>query len=275
MGEMRKTSRGWVLIARTGAQAHYAIIGDDDQNGTPDDMGDDVITVIGWALDTGLTLNANQTVVGETLTMVATGDLQPFAASFPALPAGMSYLASYPEINLGDAGRIAIVFPVLGASLTMTSVPKIRAPTTAGLTGATYDLLASAQPTKDLNEPASLAWLHAVDASKTVAVPGWLPPPTAITDAGGTYAFTPVAGATLHSAEIKNPDGSRAWSITIFDGSTSFTLPGITPDPLAAEADTMTVSALQIPGIDLTNVAFDDAQQALTALSSDQIPLTH
>lgn len=265
----------WQLVTRTGLQAHYAIIVDDDQNGTPNDMTDDVLTVAGWALDTGLNLTAGQTVVSEMLTMVAAGDMQPFTVSFPTLPAGMSYLASYPEINLGDAGRIAIVFPVLGASFTMTRVPKIGASTTGGLAGGTYDLLAAAQATKDLNEPASLAWLHGLDVSKTVAVPAWLPPPTAIMDAGGTYSFTPVTGATLHSAEIKNPDGSRAWSVTIFDGSTSFTLPGVTPDPLVGGTDTLTISALQIPGVDLGNVAFDDAQQALTALSSDQIAFTH
>jgi hypothetical protein len=265
----------WQLLARTGAQAHYAIIVDDDQRGTPNDMSDDIITAVGWALDTGLMLTAGQTVTGETLTMVAAADLQPFAASFPPLPAGLTTLAAYPEINLGDAGRIAIVFPVLGASVTMTSVPKIGAPTTGGLAGGTYDLLAAAQASKDLAEPATLAWLHSVDVSKVVSVATWLPPPTAITDTGGTYAFMPVAGATLHSAEIENPDGSRAWSITVLDGSTSFTLPGVSPDPLMIGTDTLTVSALQIPGIDLTDVAFDDAQQALTALSSDQITFTH
>ena len=265
----------WQLVTRTGSQAHYAIIADDDANGTPDDMSDDVVTVIGWALDTGLNLTAGQTVVNETLTMVAAGDLQPFTASFATPPAGMGFVAAYPAINLGDAGRIAIVFPALGLSLATTKVPKIGAASTSGLAGATYDLIAAAQATKDVNEPSSLSWSHAVDVTKTVAVATWLPPPTAITDTAGTYAFTPVTGATLHSAEIKNPDGTRAWSVTIFDGSTSFTLPGVTPDPLVSGTDTLTVSALQIPGIDLTNVAFDDAQQVLTGLSSDQITFTY
>jgi len=265
----------WQLLTRTGAQAHYAIIVDDDGNGTPDDMSDDVVTVIGWALATGLDLTAGQTVVNETLQMVAAGDLQPFTASFATPPTGMGYVAAYPAIELGAAGRIAVVLPALGLSLTTTRVPKLGAATTAGLTGASYDLIAAAQATKKLNEPATLAWVRGVDVSKTVPVATWLLPPTGITNTGGTTAFTPVAGATLHSAEIKNPDGDRAWSVTIFDGSTSFTLPGVSPDPLVTGTDTLTVSALQIPGIDLTNVAFDDAQQALTALSSDQITFTH
>ncbi len=38
--------------------------------------------------------------------------------------------------------------------------------------------------------------------------------------------------------------------------------------------DTLTVSALVIPGIDLTNVGFNDAEQKLTGLASDQITFT-
>ena len=72
----------------------------------------------------------------------------------------------------------------------------------------------------------------------------------------------PVTGATLHSAEFKDPNGgARTWSVTIFDGSTTFTLPGLSPNPLATSSgmDTLTVSALVIPGINLGNVGFDDA----------------
>jgi hypothetical protein len=189
----------WQLVTRTGAQAHSAIIVDDDQNGTPDDMSDDVLTVIGWALQTGLDLAAGQTVVNETLTRVADGDLQPFTAAFATPPTGLVSLAAYPAINLGAAGRIAIVFPPLGLSLTTTRVPKLGAATTVGLAGATYDLIASAQASKDSNQPATLAWLHGVDASKTASVATWLPPPAALTDTAGTYAFAPVAGATTRS----------------------------------------------------------------------------
>jgi hypothetical protein len=38
--------------------------------------------------------------------------------------------------------------------------------------------------------------------------------------------------------------------------------------------DTLTVSALVSPGIDLGNVGFNDAAQKLTALSSDQLTFT-
>jgi hypothetical protein len=268
----------WQLVARTGEQAHYAIIVDDDQNGTPNDMSDDIITPVGWALLTGLDLTAGATQVGETLPLVAASDLQTFTAAFPSLPPGMTFFNGYPAIELpGGQGRIPAIVPTLGASVMMTSVPKLGAPTTVGLAGGSYDLLAQAQATKTAAEPATLAWMHGVNAAATVTLPSWLPAPTGITAAAGVYSFVPVSGATLHGAEFKDPgSGARTWSVTIFDGTTSFSLPGLSPDPLTTSSgmDTLTVSALVIPGIDLTNVGFDDATQKLTDLSSDQITFT-
>jgi hypothetical protein len=268
----------WQLIARTGEQAHFAIIVDDDSNGTPDDMTDDIITPVGWALLTGLSLSAGQIVVEETLPAVAAGDLVTFTASFPALPAGMTYFNAYPAIELpGGAGRIPAVVPTLGANVTMTSVPKLAGTTTVGLAGGSYDLLAQAQATMTASEPGTLAWMHGVNPASTVALASWLAAPTGIAASGGQYSFVPVTGATLHSAEFKDPNGgARTWSVTIFDGSTTFTLPGLSPDPLATSSgtDTFTVSALVIPGIDLRNVGFNDAEQKLTGLASDQITFT-
>ncbi len=265
----------WQLIARTGPQAHFAIIVDQDPNGTPDDSTDDIVTPLGWALLTGLDLTKDSTTVNETLPQVAAADLVLFSATFPALPAGMTYFNAYPAIELpGGAGRIPAVVPTLGPNVTMTSVPKIGGTTTVGLAGGSYDLLASAQATMTAAEPSSLTWMHGVGATSPVAVSPWLPAPTGISASGGRYSFVPVTGATLHSAEFKDPSsGMRTWSVTIFDGSTTFTLPGLSPDPLATPSgmDTLTVSALVIPGINLGNVGFDDATQKLTGLSTDQI----
>jgi hypothetical protein len=267
----------WQLIARTGAQAHYAIIVDDDANGTPDDSTDDIITPLGWGLLTGLNLAANQTVVNETLPQVAAGDLLTLTASFPALPAGMTYFNASPEIELpGGAGRIGAL--VLGANVMMTTVPKLGGTTTVGLAGGSYDLLSFAQATMTASEPASLSWMHGVSVTSPVAVSAWLLPPTGIAATGGTYSFVPVGGATLHSAEFKDPtSGNRTWSVTIFDGSTSFTLPGLSPDPLATSSgmETLTVSALAIPGINLGDVGFTDAELKLTGLATDQITFAH
>jgi hypothetical protein len=146
---------------------------------------------------------------------------------------------------------------------------------TGALAGGRYDFIAQARDAADQEQPATLTWLRGVNASGTVAVSTWLSPPTSLSTAGGTFSFTPVAGATLHSAEIINPNGQRAWSITIFDGSASFTLPGLSPDPIQLGSVRFAVSALKIPGFDLTNASFDDARDLLTDLSTEEVTYNH
>jgi hypothetical protein len=260
----------WQLITRTGAQAHYAIILDNDTKGTTD-SSDDTNTVIGWAVKTNLTFSANDAASGETLDMIADADMETFTAAFATAPSGMNYVASYPMLNLGAAGRIPIILPTLDLTHLSSRVPK----PTGALAGGTYDLLSQAQDAKDQAEPATLSWMRNVNASSTVTLAAWMPPPTALSTASGTFSFSPVAGATLHSGELRNAAGDRVWSITIFDGSSSFTLPGLTPDPIPIGTGTFVASALQIPGIDFGNVSFDDAKNLITALSSDQVTFTH
>jgi len=81
-------------------------------------------------------------------------------------------------------------------------------------------------------------------------------------------------GANVHGADFETMDGSRLWSVTLFDNSTSFTLPGLSPDPLPAGMVRMKVNAIEIPGVDLNNVAFDDLADKLTRLSSNELIFT-
>jgi hypothetical protein len=260
----------WRLTTRTGPQAHFAIIVDQDTKGT-DAEADDTITVLAWAIKTGLTFEANDTAAGETLTMIADGDMVSFNTSFASPPSGLDAIVGYPVLELGAEGRIAIVLPALDATHTMTRVPKTAGP----LAGATLGLIAQARDAADKAEPATLRWLRGVNASTTTAVDSWMLPPSSIAASSGTFSFAAVAGATLHGAEIQTAAGERVWSVSIFDGSTSFTLPGLSPAPIPTGTVRLQVSALQIPGISLTNVRLDDARDKVTALSSDGINFTN
>ena len=261
----------WRLTTRTGPQAHFAIIVDQDTKGT-DAEADDTITVLRWAVKTGLTFSANDTAAGETLTMIAEADMVPFNAAFASPPSGLDAIVAYPVLELGDEGRIAIVLPALDGTHTMTRVPKTVGP----LAGASLGLIAQARDATDKAEPGTLRWLRGVNAaSATTTVDSWLLPPSSIAAASGTFSFAAVAGATLHGAEIRSMAGERLWSVSIFDGSTSFTLPGLSPAPIPAGMTRLQTSALQIPGISLTNVRLDDARDKITALSSDEITFTN
>jgi hypothetical protein len=256
----------WLLTTHTGPQAHFAILLDQDTKGT-DDQSDDTNTVIGWAVKTNLSFGDGTTTGAERLAMIADADMQPFSATFASAPSGLDAVVAYPVLDLGTDGRITIVAPTLDKTSMMTRVPKLVGP----LAGGHYDMIAGARDDAAKAQPATLTWLRDVDPSTTVTVSSWLPPPTAIAMTGGTFSFTPVAGATVHGAELQTMDGQRRWSITIFDGTTSFTLPGLAPDPLPLGTIRFVVSALRIPGVDLKNVAFDDLAGVLTDISSDEI----
>ena len=79
----------------------------------------------------------------------------------------------------------------------------------------------------------------------------------------------------MQGGELQTADGKRAWSITIFDGTTSFTLPGVSPDPLPAGPALFVANALVIDGFDPMNATFDDVRNKLTHLASDQVMFTH
>jgi hypothetical protein len=261
----------WRLQTRTGAQAHYAVVVDDDTKGTANDPTDDTFTVIGWAVKTGLSFEKDAMADGETLTLLGDADMQPFTASFPPALTAFDFVQAFPVLDLGDEGRVAIVVPALSAMRTMTRVPKLAGP----FAGAHYDFLAQALVAKGQTQPSTLSWSHAVDASQTVAAPAWTPPPSAITASSGTYSFGAVAGASVQGGELQTAAGKRAWSITILDGTTSFTLPGVSPDPLPVGPAIFVASALVISDFDPTNAKFDDLRSKLTHLSSDQVKFTH
>jgi hypothetical protein len=232
-----------------------------------DDETDDTFTAIGWALKRNLSFGNGATASGEVLEIIPDTDMQSLRASFASAPSGLDVVTGLPTLELGEEGRIAILLPALNATTQMTRIPK----PTGVLAGAHYDLIGSAVDAADKPQPATLTWLRNVDIASTVAVSGWLAPPTGLMVSNGTFSFTPSAGATVHGAELQTQTGDRRWSITIFDGSTSFTLPGLAPDPLPLGTIGFAVSALRIPGADLTDVAFDDLADALTDIATDRI----
>ncbi len=261
----------WRMKTRTGAQAHYAVVVDQDTKGTQMDDSDDTFTVIGWSIKRGVNLIKDQTADGEALALLADGDMQAFTATIPAPPTGLDYVSAFPLLELGGDGRVAIVLPALDLMHTATRVPALK----GALADGRYDLFAKAQDAKDKDQPGTLSWTHGVDIAQPVAALNWVAPPSALTAMGGTYSFTPATGATVSGGELQTMAGKRAWSITIFDGTTSFTLPGVSPDPLPAGPALFVASSLVIPDFKATDVRFDDVVTKLTHIANDQIMFTH
>lgn len=263
----------WRLKTRTGPQALYAVVLDQDTKGTEGEGqdGDDTFTAIGWAVRRGQSFSKDQGADGVTLTLIPDADMQTFTAAFPPPSSGMDYVAAFPVLELGAEGRIAIIIPALDLTQKTTRVPKLTGP----FADAHYDFLAKAQDAKDKDQPGTLSWSRDVDASKTVTALDWLAVPTALKVMDGTYSFRPTPGATVSGAELQTKTGKRAWSITIFDDTTSFTLPGVSPDPLPAGDALFSASALVIPGFKANSARFDDLSDTVTHIATDQITFTH
>jgi hypothetical protein len=261
----------WRLKTRTGPQAHYAVVLDQDQKGTPDDDSDDTFTVVGWAIKRGLAFQKDVGADAEALTLLKDTDMQSFSATFPSAPSGMDFVAGLPVLTLGDEGRIAIVVPALDMTHGTTRVPKLA----GSFADARYDFIAKAQDAKDKDQPGTLSWLHGVDTSTSLTAPDWVLPPTNLLVMDGTYSFTPAAGAAVSGGELRTMAGKRAWSITIFDETRSFTLPGVSPDPLGAGPAVFAASALVIPGFKANDARFDDLSETLSAIATDQVMFTH
>ena len=114
---------------------------------------------------------------------------------------------------------------------TSTRVPKLS----GALAGAHYSLIAVAQDSETQDSAVDAG----VDARRERRLDGGAVELAAAAQqhpgvAAARTRSARSAGATLHGGEIQDMTGERVWSITIFDGSTSFTLPGLSPDPLPA-----------------------------------------
>lgn len=261
----------WKLETRTGAQRIWAVILDGDSKGTPTNQGDDTYTVIGYAFSDSMTLTADQSVTGETLTQVAAGDLTDITVMFQTPPTGLGTVQGIPLLDLGDDGQALIFFAVTDLQTTTATVPSL----TGDLAGASYDFVARAVPDEMTEVPVSMKILRDVNIAMPIDVGAWLPTPTNVAAAAGTYSFTPAAGATLHTAEFLDTDGDVAWNVALLDGSSSFTLPALTPDALPAGMVELQVSAVELPNFDVTNFSLDGLEDVLTRLAENTATFSH
>jgi hypothetical protein len=252
----------WSLATRIGAQVHFAVILDGDSKLTASDTSDDTYTLIGYAAGSVVTMTAGQQMAGEALTMVPAS--QNFAVTFPPAPGGLGTTIAIPELQLdGGAGRI--VFPVPAVNPGHTSI-KVMAPT--GNLAGHYEVVALATPNATATAPYATAFVHNVTTSATV--PAWFTQPTALT-AGATFSFTGTgAFVTAQISRSKQP----LWDITILDGSTSFTLPTVTPDPIGAGMTNFGINLADAPGFDAGNFDVASATASLARVAGAQTSFT-
>jgi len=177
----------------------------------------------------------------------------PLSVTFPAAPAGLSHVSAIPELALGDAGRIVFPLPTLAPG---SSTAQVLAPT--GNLAGHYEVVALAQPSATSTTPFSSAFVHGVTGSATV--PDWLAAPTVT----GRREFSRFTGTgNLHTAQLVRAN-QTLWNVTILDGTTTFTLPTVTPDPLAAARSTSRSTTGDVASFDATKFDVPTVKQSLS-----------
>lgn len=258
----------WQLLTRTGAQLHVATIVDGNAHGTPNDVTDDTYTLVGYAAGNAVTMTANQQQTGESLAMVGTSEETALSVSFPSAPAGLGHVVAIPMLDLGANGKIVFPLPTLDPGHTST---KVLQPT--GRFAGTYDLVAIATPNATSNTPYSTVLQNGLSLPAATIDP-FLPAPTGVTAASGSYRFTAVAGASLHYATFSKSDGTVVWNVAILDGSTTFALPALSPDPLGTGSRTLAITAADIASFDPSHFAVPDLTTRLHRASGASTTFT-
>jgi len=256
----------WSLVTRTGPQIIYAAIVIGDPNGTPNDVSDDDITVIGYAALTGVNPTAGQTLSNQSLPQM--NDTTSVTVNFGSAPGGLGDMTAIPYIVTANEGRVpAFLFT---PNMATAPIPSLTGP----FAGASYDFVGVANTTGPVDTEASLSFMRNVSVAGGVSLPAWMAPPTAVSGGGGTYSYSPSAGANVHSVTFADASGNGAWVVLLLDGRTSFSAPAITPTVLPSGSVTMTVAEMTVPGFNPADFNTPSLADAVTQTATSQTTFT-
>jgi hypothetical protein len=253
----------WQMNARVGRQVHFAVIVEGDPQGTTSDPSDDTYELEGYAIGASMTLTDGQSVTGENLTIVPMNQRVPIRVGFPAAPGPLNDVIAIPMLDLGDDGRLPFPLPAVTPASAQTEVI-----TPTGSFAGTYDIVALATPPGASTMPYSTTFARGAAVDATAQMPPWMAGP-GISAIGGTYSFTGGDPAAIRYATFSRGT-TRLWTVSVLDGTTSFTLPALSPDPLGTGEATIEVTAADIAGFDPTHFAVRDVAAALVRAAGAQ-----
>lgn len=253
----------FTVAARTGTVGLIAAIVDHDLKGTPTDPSDDTYTLTGWATRTGITVEDGVDLAGQDLTLLAVGDMTSVTASFGSPPSGLPNVEGIIGVDIGTSGTFQLPFPVAPTSATLL------APALGALPGSSYRFTGIANNGSTATAAQSIV-LARGQTSTALTSDAWLAPPTglALTRSGGSW--TTVSGAVVQGVDFDQDATHHLLSVTIFDGSTSFTIPSQLALPATG---TLTGKGTALAAaIDVTNFGLDADRDKITSAASQ--PMT-
>lgn len=245
------------IITRTGKVSLIGLVYDYDNNNTPGNNADDIITLIRYAYRTGIDVVAGQDMTGQDLTLVPANMHATETVDWGTPPAGLSPAIALIGIELADGSGV-FQLPVVNGTSTSASVPAL-----SNFPGSKYRLSGIAQNTA--MPPTQSIVLRRSLTSATLTAGMWTEPPTGVSVTRTSASWTNSPNATLHSVEY-NTDTSALLNITSFDGSSSTDIPDLITLP--TETITAKVVAITAVGIDLSDLSIDRDRDKLTGAAN-------
>ena len=253
----------WTVASRTGSVSLAAAIIDLDPKGTADET-DDTMTIIGWAIRSGIVVEDGVNQSGLALEQVEAGNLQNVTVDLGTPPASLTTTAALVGIEVGSDEVVQL--PVfLATDKTTALVPE---PEVFGA-GATYRLTAIAQ-TASGDQGAQSIVLRQGQTATALAAGEWLVPPTGFTASRTEATFDPVEGALL--GQVSWSDATQnILEITLFDPVRTAVVPALVALPASG---TLTARAAGIGAdLDPQDFSLDVDKRKLFGIAAQPTPV--
>lgn len=258
------TTCDFSVVTRTGTISLVAMIVDGDPNGTPANPNDDILTVIGWAYKTGITVEKGVNQSGIMLTQVEAGNLQNVTIDYGTPPAALADKAAIVGIDVSDD-------EVVQMPLFVTDKTKLLAPKpTVFAADATYRLTAIAQTTAMDAGAQSILLRRNLDTT-ALAAGEWLVPPTGVTATRTQVKFEKVTNAKVYTVEFRDANKKRLLDISSFDGTLTVDVPALVALPTSGTI-TARVQAIGAD-INVNDFSLEQDRAALWGVAAEPVTI--
>jgi hypothetical protein len=227
---------GYEIITYPGNMTVYALAGVEDRSVSPPRF-----TPYAMGVARGVSVQPGYRTTGVDIPMSTLLDHQVTLAPQPPPmgPRGPDRFQAQLAVTLGNAGfailpeSTKVALMPIGPTMAFVGVPSLD----ATLTGESYVVGAAAATGPSLQYPASVvARVKTTQANAPVSLGGFLPIPTMIQPAGGTWTgtrveFTASGAYDLAELVVTSGGGLVTWVIAVPAGVTSFDLPDLSTLP--------------------------------------------
>lgn len=246
----------WSLVSRTGEVTVFAFLGGFNPS-------TEAIEITDFAYLEGVTVADGEDQTGVDLTIADAADLITTNISLPSPPTGTDTVDAIVEVDLGAGGRLL---------LPQTGDLQLPVPGTGVFAEARYHLLAIAQTSNGEDGPQSIRLDRGVDI-ENASVGTFLAIPANFETDGALFSFEPVDGTAVTIFDVAEADGTRWWSVAVFDDSVEVAL----PEHVALPDGTLSyrVQGFEAPDIDLEDFQIDAIEDLVTRISADVVEFTN